>query len=128
MSDQSEYVLTKTRMIEGVWEGVVTVRDRVLPPPEISVTVQETGVPGVTLSPLPDDEGWLLKIPVPPKAIADGVQTFLIAETRSDALLGSFTIVAGEALAEDIRAEMDLLRAEIDMLKRAFRRHCLETA
>ena len=35
--------------------------------------------------------------------------------------------LAGEALAHDIRAEIDLLRAELDMLKRAFRRHCLET-
>jgi hypothetical protein len=30
-------------------------------------------------------------------------------------------------LAEDIRAEMDLLRAELDLLKQAFRRHCVET-
>jgi len=27
-----------------------------------------------------------------------------------------------------MRVEMDLLRAELDMLKRAFRRHCLETS
>jgi hypothetical protein len=26
-----------------------------------------------------------------------------------------------------LRAEVDLLRAELDMLKRAFRRHCVET-
>jgi hypothetical protein len=30
-------------------------------------------------------------------------------------------------LDEDIRAEVDLLRAELDLLKRAFRRHCSET-
>jgi hypothetical protein len=42
-------------------------------------------------------------------------------------LLGSFSIVAGDALAEDIRAELSLLRAELDMLKKGFRRHCLET-
>jgi hypothetical protein len=43
-------------------------------------------------------------------------------------LLGSFSIVAGDALAEDIRAELSLLRAELDMLKKAFRRHCVETS
>ena len=32
-----------------------------------------------------------------------------------------------QALAEDIRAEVDLLRAELDLLKRAFRRHCQDT-
>jgi hypothetical protein len=31
-------------------------------------------------------------------------------------------------LEEDIRAEVSLLRAELDLLKRAFRRHCAETA
>jgi len=41
--------------------------------------------------------------------------------------LGHFTIITGVAMEDDIRAEMDLLRAELDMLKRAFRRHCLET-
>jgi hypothetical protein len=30
-------------------------------------------------------------------------------------------------MEDDLRAEVDLLRAELDMLKRAFRRHCLET-
>ena len=42
-------------------------------------------------------------------------------------VLGSFTLIAGEALGDDLRAEVSLLRAELDMLKRAFRRHCLET-
>ena len=41
--------------------------------------------------------------------------------------LGHFSIIAGEALGEDLHAEVELLRAELDMLKRAFRRHCLET-
>jgi hypothetical protein len=40
---------------------------------------------------------------------------------------GAFAIVTGEPLDDDIRAELDLLRAELEMLKRAFRRHCLET-
>ena len=46
---------------------------------------------------------------------------------ETDARLASFTVVMGQPLDEDIRAEMALLRAELDMLKRAFRRHCVET-
>ena len=42
-------------------------------------------------------------------------------------ILGDFTLMAGDAVADDLRAEVELLRAELDMLKRAFRRHCLET-
>jgi len=51
----------------------------------------------------------------------------LVEDGKTGGKLGSFTVIAGEALGDDIRAEMDLLRAELDMLKRAFRRHCLET-
>jgi hypothetical protein len=35
--------------------------------------------------------------------------------------------MAGEVLSDDFRSEVSLLRAELDLLKRAFRRHCLET-
>ncbi len=31
-------------------------------------------------------------------------------------------------IMDEPTAEVDLLRSELDMLKRAFRRHCLETA
>ena len=37
-------------------------------------------------------------------------------------------LLAGEALSQDIRAEMALMRAELDLLKQAFRRHCRETS
>ena len=33
----------------------------------------------------------------------------------------SITLLAGDAMSEDVRAEIDLLRAELDLLKRAFR-------
>ncbi len=70
---------------------------------------------------------WGLRVPIPADAIADGVQTLLVIEAASGRVLEKITIIAGEALADDIRAEVDLLRAELDMLKRAFRRHCVET-
>ena len=41
--------------------------------------------------------------------------------------IGDFALMSGDALSYDIRAEVTLLREELDMLKRAFRRHCLET-
>ena len=69
----------------------------------------------------------MLRVPIPAELLSDGVQTFLIRDTDSGETLESFSILAGEALADDIRAEVELLREELDMLKRAFRRHCLET-
>ena len=37
-------------------------------------------------------------------------------------------MIGDEVYGVDLRAEMDLMRAELDMLKRAFRRHCVETS
>ena len=81
----------------------------------------------MTVLPLKDGSGWSLRIEVPAYAIADGVQTFLINDAESQEMIGEFTIIAGEELSYDIRTEISLLREELDLLKRAFRRHCLET-
>lgn len=56
------------------------------------------------------------------------MQTIIISDAVQDEQLATITLMAGEALGDDMRVEVDLLRAELDMLKRAFRRHSLETA
>ena len=117
--------LTKTRLLAGVWEGVLTGAPEGTP--VLAVTHLGQPVPGVTLTARPEG-GWDVSIPVPVGAIADGVQTILIADPVTGEALDSFALIAGEALDGDFRAELDLLRAELDMLKRAFRRHCVETA
>ena len=117
--------LTKTRMMQGVWQGIVTQSGDGAP--QIEVTHQKEIVSSVTLEEDQVAEHWLLSIPIPPEAIADGVQTLIITDTTANAQIGHVSLLAGEALGDDIRAEVDLLRAELDMLKRAFRRHCLET-
>lgn len=97
-------------------------------PPEIDVTHHDKPVDGITLEENKKTGFWVLSVPIPPEAVSDGVQTLLILDRADGAQLGHITLLAGEALGDDIRAELDLLRAELDMLKRAFRRHCLETA
>ena len=124
-----EITLTKTRLYEGHWEGVLTshgASDGWLP--SITVTHLGTTIEGVTVTEGADKGQWHVRVPIPADRIADGVQTFLITDRSSAETLASFAIYAGDALAEDIRAEIGLLRAELDMLKRAFRRHCVETA
>ncbi|MBW4706630.1 hypothetical protein KX928_02410 [Roseobacter sp. YSTF-M11] len=121
----NQLVVTKSKMQSGVWQGLVTGSGDVAP--ALSVTHLEQPVDDVTLTAAKEAGGWLLQIPVPAEAITDGVQTILISDTATGDRLGSFTLIAGEALGDDLRAEVDLLRAELDMLKRAFRRHCVET-
>lgn len=124
----SAFSLTKTRFREALWEGILNAEEKDAAQPEISVTLRDIPVRGVTLAETKEPGRWLVHIPIPSDAIGDGVQTFLITDANANVVLGSFTLIAGEALGDDIRAEVDLLRAELDMLKRAFRRHCLETS
>ncbi len=125
--------LTKTSLIAGVWQGVLTAPEsgQALDlTPNLRVTHLGQDLPDVQVLPIakPADGGWLVRVPIPATLISDGVQSFVITDSNTGTTLNSFAILAGDALAEDIRAEMDLLRAELDMLKRAFRRHCVETA
>tara|TARA_R110002049_G_scaffold44333_5_gene130070 strand:+ start:120555 stop:120932 length:378 start_codon:yes stop_codon:yes gene_type:complete len=119
--------LTKTEMQQGVWRGIVTRKGDNTEMPLIVVTHQGDPIEHVTVTHDEKAGHWQIAIPIPPEAIADGIQTLIITDQSSGEKLGHVTILAGEALGDDIRAEMDLLRAELDMLKRAFRRHCLET-
>ncbi len=123
----STLTLTKTRLFEGVWEGRLTHDGDSNTQPDIEVTHLERPIPDVDI--IENEAGgfWTLRVPIPPELIADGVQTFLIRDRRADVTLDSFALMSGDALGYDIRAEMALLREELDMLKRAFRRHCLET-
>lgn len=114
--------LAATRLAGGVWEGLLRGHGDA---PRVRVTHEGRELPGVAVEPGPG--GHLVRVPVPPETLADGVQTYLVADAATGEHLGAFTIIAGEALAHDLRAEIDLLRAELDMLKKAFRRHCLET-
>ncbi|PSL21239.1 hypothetical protein [Shimia abyssi] len=122
----SHITLTKTRLFEGVWEGVLRVEGGD-DAPTLDVTYLDNPVPDVTVAKREDGEGWAVQVPIPVEALCDGAQTILINDQSSGERLESITFISGEALADDLRAELDLLRAELDMLKRAFRRHCVET-
>lgn len=117
--------LTKTKMTQGVWRGIITGMGE--DSPRIEVTHEDTPVEGIILTHNQSADHWTLSVPIPPRAIADGVQTLLISDAEAQEKIGHITLLAGDDLAEDLRAEMDLLRAELDMLKSAFRRHCVET-
>ncbi|MCX7558073.1 hypothetical protein OS190_00735 [Sulfitobacter sp. F26204] len=123
----SSLQLTKTKMKEGVWQGIITGLTDDDAKPKIEVTLEGIAVPDILLTYNQSADHWTLSVPIPARAIADGVQTLIISDSDTNTKIGHITLISGEALADDIRAEMDLLRAELDMLKSAFRRHCVET-
>ena len=125
---KADMTLTATRIVAGVWEGVLAGAGRDVPVigvPVIEVLLGDRVLDGVEVTALKPGR-YAVRVPIPADALADGVQTYLI---RSDgATLAQFAVIAGAATDTNLYAEIDLLRAELDLLKRAFRRHCAETA
>ena len=103
----------------GVWEAELRVDGE----PEVSVTCRGEALAGVQVA-SGSGGAWQVRVPVPAEVISDGVQSFVVEV--NGAVAGHFDILAGNALAGDLRAEVALLRAELDLLKAAFRRHCAE--
>jgi hypothetical protein len=67
--------------------------------------------------------GTRVSIDFPAEILSDGVQVVSLRSTVTGAVLDRITFLAGDILDDDIRAEIALLRDELEMLKRAFRRH-----
>ena len=87
----------------------------------------ESRGPGFELTENPNDNLWLLQVPIPQDTIIDEVQTFVIGDKADGMRIGHFTLIAGKALGDDMHVEVELLRAELDMIKHPFRHHCVET-
>jgi hypothetical protein len=117
--------LTQTRIAHGVWEGVLTGATGA--PPALEALHQGQRIEGLTVTPVPGLAGsHAVRLALPPALLSEGVQTVILR--AGDNVLHHLTLVVGVPLEEDIRAEISLLRAELDLLKRAFRRHAAETA
>ena len=125
----SEMTLTRMRLAEGVWEGLLSVRDASVPHLRLRHRDQDLGALETTEAGQ-DANGiarWRVRFQLPVERLSDGVQTFVVEDADTGDALAHETVIAGEVLDDEVRAEVMLLRAELDMLKRAFQRHCSET-
>lgn len=115
----SEAKLHQTRIQAGVWEGVISGAGA--EKPDLRVLHQGKGLQGVSVTAIPGRAGdYAVRFVIPPELLSEGVQTFLFRHQGET--IGQFSIVCGVPLDEDIRVEIDCLRAELEVLKRAFRR------
>lgn len=112
----SHPVLTGSQLRAGVWEFGVSCSGT----PDLIATHEGQVLPALRCAPGPAPGSWRCSLPVPATILNDGLQTIVI-RTPDGTTIGSLAILAGEALADDIRAELGLLRSELDLLKAAFR-------
>lgn len=123
----AETKLGKTRLRDGIWEGVLTLGKEFDAAPPLKALHHDKPLDGLEVKAEPQAGRFIVRLPIPARLLSDEVQTVLLVNGDTGDVLNSVTILAGDAMADDIRSEMELLRAELDMLKRAFRRHCVET-
>ncbi len=119
--------LTRKRIHNGIYEGIYQGRKEDTVAPILSLIHLGESVGEVFADKINEQDGtWLIRCRIPVNIISDGLQTFFIC-TEDTTAIDNFSIASGEALDDELRNEINLLREELDMLKRAFRRHCVET-
>lgn len=124
----TRFKLIKKQIVSGAYEGLLkaSAKGQKTPALEMIHLGEVVGTVFVDATSADGDE-WSVRAAIPTEYLLDGVQTFLFVFAGQADVLDSFSVITGEPLEDDVRGEIDLMRAELDMLKRAFRRHCIET-
>lgn len=117
--------LTRISLTNGHWEGLL--KGGKGAPPKLLLRHRDRQVGEPETRPAEASGQWLVSFRLPTECLSDGVQTFTVEDATTGEALVHECVLTGESAAADIRAELELLRAELDLLKRAFRRHCAET-
>ncbi|MDS9466230.1 hypothetical protein RGQ15_01410 [Paracoccus sp. MBLB3053] len=111
----------------GIWQGVLT---REAAPTRL-VLVHSGARVGDARVTRGDRGTWRVAVAIPPEKLSDGVQSFLLIEDAGkdgEALqpgavhLASLNLAAGTLVDEDLRAELHLMRSELELLKKELRR------
>ena len=108
----------------GNWRGTLTGRM----PLRLCVTCSGEVVASARISG-PASGPWQVDVDLPGSVLSDGTHSMLLVTCGEDGqpgpgapVLGRLDLRMGQPLAEDLIAEIALLRAELDLIKREFRR------
>lgn len=103
----------------GIWHVLLT--DQAQTAPALRASHNGTDLAGLTCQQGRAAGTWQISVPVPPSALSDGLQTIVLYDANNH-VVDRLAILAGAPLDADLRAEIALLRAELDLLKAAIRR------
>lgn len=116
----------------GVWSGHLTAPER---PGRVCLVAMGEPVAEARLTDR-DGGGWDLRVDLPGSLLSDGtICLILVADEDSTAdtpigpqsrHLARLILSAGKALDDDVTSEIAQLRAELDLLKREFRRLAMD--
>lgn len=115
--------LEALRLADGLWEGDLVLKGEFDAVPELKAVWLGQPVDGLTVRPGDHSGRFRVTVRLPLGMVSDGVQTMQILRADTEEVLGRVTLIAGEILADDLRAEVATLRAELDQVKSVLRRH-----
>lgn len=111
----------------GVWTGRLRAEQR---PARVCATCMGEVVAEALLTGK-EDGMWEIRLDLPGSLISDGIATLVLVADQGEAgapvgpdsvRLDRLTLAAGKPLDQDLAAEVSALRAELELLKREFRR------
>lgn len=101
----------------GQWQGRVAAEAA----PSVALTLNGEPLPAPTVA-AAGDGLWSVSFPIPPAALSQGVHSFVLSDTATGARLATPAMLTGLPVEDDLRAEIALLRSELELVKRALRR------
>ena len=112
------WFVTASALERGVWtlrlEGGVR-------PPKIEVSHAHRAVPDIRTE--TDGDALIVTAELPREVLSDGLQSIHVVDSANGTTLASLHVAAGRTVSRDMAAELSLLRDELELLKKAFRRH-----
>lgn len=121
-TDTGELRLIYDGLVDGVWTGLLVGAEKDAKAPALEAIHEGAVLGGLELTPRPNMAGaWDVRLTLGAGFVQDGSSSVVFR--LSEETLGAFTVQAGPVREGDMAAELSVLRAELDMLKRAFRAH-----
>jgi hypothetical protein len=117
------WTLTRLRLAAGTWEGRLAGPAGAEPPP-LTATWRGEEIGELRLAAEAPGQ-WKVTLILPASLISDGTHIFAMGPRGGDPLCVE-ALAFGDALESDLRAELSALRTEVEVLKRAIRRHLAE--
>lgn len=123
----SQFEVIPFRLDHGVWEGRLSRPEDAQAEPGLEARYRGEVIADLIVSAAYEPGAWDIRLTLPAAVLSDGVHSVLLVDRDSGQILYRIDIAAGQNISEDLRSEVALLREELDMLKRSFRRHCRES-
>lgn len=117
--------IVESTVAQGVWTALVGPLAGGGAPPDLTALHDGAALPGLAITAEAAQPGfWRMRLPLPAELIGDRVAVVLLrlGEGAAAQDLGRVSIAAGQALIDDLAAEVAALRAEMELLKAVVRR------